>query len=224
MGTRRGRRISSCPAAGLRSGACAFLHPVEADFLPPPYAQLVAFVEVEVRRRALDEVRFLEEGHDGRILLVVETAFQVVELRDGFVVQVAVLVPFEQGHGELVHRVVRPVVLALYPALEEVDESGGGSVGPLVEAFDLVAFHLNLEVPILDGETHLPLAAELAVVRQGLPEGCQFVHTEGMEGGHFLAKEGCFLLEALHQFGADALVGVAVLEAQAALLFLFLLQ
>ena len=169
-------------------------------------------------------MRFLEEGHDFGILRIIELRLQLVEFRDGFVVQVAVLVPFEERHSELVHRIVHPVVLALDPALEELDKAGGGDVGPFVELLYLVAADLDTEILTLDPERHLPGRLQLPVFPHHMVEGIQFVGAERVQALHLGDGLPDLLLHAEEEVGPDALIGVAALEGLLALFFLFLHQ
>ena len=153
---------------------------------------------------------FLEQCHNCGVFRVVEPALQVVELTNRLVIQVAVLVALQECHGELVHWIVRPVLLALNPGLEEVDEAAGGHVGAFVELLYLVALHLDLEVSLLHGEAHLGVAPlQLSVLCHCLAEGGQLREAILVQPLHLDADSAHFRLHALHHLGPDALVSLA---------------
>ena len=135
-----------------------------------PHAQLVLLEKIEVYGRTLGDVALLEQLHDLRIIGGVELTLQVIEFAYALIVQLTVFVTLQERHGQLIHRIVLTVLAVLDPIAEELDEPVGSDIRTLVEALDLIALDLDLEVPVLDGITPLVIRAQLPVVLQDLVE------------------------------------------------------
>ncbi len=111
-----------------------------------PYTALVALVKVEVYGGAVNDVALFEQLHDLRVFGIAELRLEIIQLADGLVVQIALAVTLQERHCQLVHRIVGPFLPSADPCLQEVDQPGGGHVGPFVKAFYPIAFHLEAEV------------------------------------------------------------------------------
>ena len=120
--------------------------------------------EVIVHGGLLYHVRLLEEHHDVLIFLVAKLIFQLVELRDALVVQVATLVALQERHRQLVHRVFLALLALLHVVLQIGHQALGCHVGTLIEALHAVARHLQAEVAVGDRVVALVGILQLAVV------------------------------------------------------------
>lgn len=104
-----------------------------------------------------------EKAHNGFVFLV-ETVLHLIKLADVLVVEVTLTVALEQGHRQLVHGIVIPLLASGHVCLQVFHKTLGRHVGTFVKGLDLVAAHLDLHVTVNDGETRLVLLAQLSLL------------------------------------------------------------
>lgn len=108
-----------------------------------PNAILALHAEIVAHHGLLGHVALTEQVHDAGVFLIVELAFELVELADARVVELAVSVALQEVHAKLVHRIVLALLALLDVSTKEVHQSLGRKLGTLIESLHVLALHLE---------------------------------------------------------------------------------
>ena len=159
-----------------------------------------------------------------RVFGIAELRLEIIQLADGLVVQIALAVTLQERHCQLVHRIVGPFLPSADPCLQEVDQPGGGHVGPFVKAFYPIAFHLEAEVSLLHRVAELVVPARGSVLLHDFSESIGLGHNQVVELAHPASDIAGFGCHTLHEVGPRLLIVPAPFVCGLALLGPLLLE